>query len=149
MGRATHPGGTEGPPQREYERLQFIQGQIRELEAERVEAICRSASPELEMVGQLLRLKGIGLNGAWVNTMEFFVWRDFHNGKEVGGSAGLNPPTPYQSREGSRERGMSKAGNRRCGRWRSRSAVSHRRAAGSRGTNGGGWLRYQPESELT
>ena len=63
------------------------------------------------MVRQLLRLRGIGLNGAWVNTMEFFAWRDFHNGKEVGGSAGLTP-TPYQSGDSSRERGMSKAGNR-------------------------------------
>jgi transposase len=85
-------------------RLQFIQGQIRELEAQRVEAIRRSADPEVEMVRQLLRLKGIGLNSAWVNTMEFFAWRDFHNGKEVGGLAGLTP-TPYQSGESSRERG--------------------------------------------
>ena len=71
--------------EREYMRLQFIQGQIHELEAQRVEAIRRSADPEVEKVRQLLRLKGIGVNSAWVNTMEFFAWRDFHNGKEVGG----------------------------------------------------------------
>lgn len=120
--------------EREYMRLQFIQGQIRELEAQRVEAIRRSADPEVEMVRQLLRLKGIGLNSAWVNTMEFFAWRDFHNGKEVGGLAGLTP-TPYQSGESSRERGMSKAGNR------------HVRALAIE--IAWGWLRYQPESELS
>jgi transposase len=86
---------------REYMRLQFIQGQIHELEAQRVEAIRRSADPEVEMVRQLLRLKGIGVNSAWVNTMEFFGWREFRNGKEVGGLAGL-APTPYQSGESSR-----------------------------------------------
>jgi transposase len=89
---------------REYERLQFIQEQIHELEAKRVEAIRRSADPEVEMVRKLLRLKGIGLNSAWVDTMEFFAWRDFHNRKEVGGLAGLTP-TPYQSGGSSRERG--------------------------------------------
>ena len=120
--------------EREYDRLQFIQGQIHELEARRVEAIRRSKSPEVEKVRQLLRLKGIGLNSAWVNTMEFFAWRDFHNGKEVGGLAGLTP-TPYQSGDSSRERGMSKAGNR------------HVRALAIE--IAWGWLRYQPESELS
>jgi transposase len=115
-------------------RLQFIQGQIHELEAQRVEAIRRSADPEVEMVRQLLRLKGIGVNSAWVNTMEFFGWREFRNGKEVGGLAGL-APTPYQSGESSRERGMSKAGNR------------HVRALAIE--IAWGWLRYQPESELS
>jgi len=128
------PEGLKARLEKEYERLQFIQGQIRELEAQRVEAIRRSADPEVEMVRQLLRLKGIGLNSAWVDTMEFFAWRDFHNGKEVGGLAGLTP-TPYQSGDSSRERGMSKAGNR------------HVRALAIE--IAWGWLRYQPESELS
>jgi transposase len=98
------PEGLKARLQKEFERLQFIQGQIHELEAERVEAIRRSESPEVEMVRRLLRLKGIGLNSAWVDTMEFFAWRDFHNRKEVGGLAGLTP-TPYQSGDSSRERG--------------------------------------------
>jgi len=90
--------------EREYERLQFIQEQIRELEAQRVEAIRRSVDPEVEKVRQLLRLKGIGLNSAWVDTMEFFAWREFRNGKEVGALAGLTP-TLHQSGDSSRERG--------------------------------------------
>jgi len=98
------PEGLKARLEREYERLQFIQGQVRELEAQRVEAIRRSVDPEVEKVRQLLRLKGIGLNSAWMNTMEFFSWREFRNGKEVGGLAGLTP-TPYQSGDSSRERG--------------------------------------------
>jgi transposase len=128
------PEGLKARLQKEFERLQFIQGQIHELEAERVEAIRRSESPEVEMVRQLLRLRGIGLNSAWVDTMEFFAWRDFRNGKEVGGLAGLTP-TPYQSGDSSRERGMSKAGNR------------HVRALAIE--IAWGWLRYQPDSELS
>jgi len=128
------PEGLRARLEREYERLQFIQGQLHELQAERVEAIRRSEKPEVEKVRQLLRLKGIGLNSAWVNTMEFFAWRDFHNGKEVGGLAGLTP-TSYQSGDSSRERGMSKAGNR------------HVRALAIE--IAWGWLRYQPESELS
>jgi transposase len=128
------PEGLKARLEGEYERWQFIQGQIRELEDQRVEAIRRSTAPQVEMVRQLLRLKGIGLNSAWVNTMEFFAWRDFHNGKEVGGLAGLTP-TPYQSGDSSRERGMSKAGNR------------HVRALAIE--IAWGWLRYQPGSELS
>jgi transposase len=128
------PEGLKARLKREYERLQFIQGQIHELEAQRVEAIRRSDKPEVEKVRKLLQLKGIGLNGAWVNTMEFFAWRDFRNGKEVGSLAGL-APTPYQSGENSRERGVSKAGNRQV------RALAIELAWG--------WLRYQPESELS
>jgi transposase len=45
--------------------------------------------------------------------MEFFSWRGFRNRRELelGSLAGLTP-TPYQSGENSRERGISKAGNR-------------------------------------
>jgi transposase len=126
--------GLKARLEREYERLQFVQGQIHKLEVQRVAAIRRSTDPEMEKVRGLLRLKGIGLNGAWVNTMEFFAWRDFRNGKEVGGLAGLTP-TLYQSGDSSRERGMSKAGNR------------HVRALAIE--IAWGWLRYQPESELS
>lgn len=103
------PEGLKARLEGEYERWQSIQGQIHELEARRIEAIRRSESHEVAKVRQLLLLKGIGLNSAWVNTMEFFAWRDFHNGKEVGGLAGLTP-IPYQSGESSRERGMTKRG---------------------------------------
>jgi transposase len=141
--------GLKARLQKEYERLQFIQGQIHELEAERVEAIRHSDSPEVEKVRQLLRLKGIGLNSAWVDTMEFFAWRDFRNRKEVGGLAGLTP-TPYQSGDSSRERGVSKAGNRHVRALAIE--IACRLAPACRGFSRHerwGWLRYQPESELS
>jgi transposase len=86
------------------------------------------------MARQLLRLKGIGLNSAWLYVMEFFSWREFRKGKEVGALAGLTP-TPHESGMMSREKGMSKSGNR------------HIRAMAIE--IAWGWLRYQPESELT
>lgn len=119
---------------REYERLQLVEMQIKELERERVEAIRHSSRPEVEQVRNLLHLNGIGLNSAWLFTMEFFAWRKFRNRKEVGALAGLTP-TPSQSGGSYREQGISKAGNRYI------RAMAIEIAWG--------WLRYQPESELT
>ena len=72
------------------------------------------------LVRRLLRVRGIGVNSAWLYVMEFFGWRQFRNRREVGGLAGLTP-TPYQSGELSREQGIGKAGNATFGPWRSRS----------------------------
>ena len=66
--------------------------------------------------------------------MEFFAWRGFRNGREIGALSGL-AGTPYQSGESARELGISKAGNAYVRTlaielaWR--------------------WLRYQPESEIS
>src|SRR5439155_1711193 len=65
----------------------------------------------IDKVRQLLRLRAVGPTGAWVYVNEFFGWRRFRNRKEVGAAAGLTP-TPYQSGDGSREQGISKAGSR-------------------------------------
>jgi len=119
---------------REYERMKLAGRQIKELEMERIEAIRHSEEPSVDMVRQLLQLKGIGLNSAWLYTMEFFSWRKFKNRKEVGALAGLTP-TPHESGSRSRERGMSKAGNRHI--------------RGMAVEIAWGWLRYQPDSELT
>jgi transposase len=120
--------------QREYERLQLVQKHIKELELERVEAIRHSEEESVETVRNLLRLNGIGLNASWLFAMEFFNWRKFNNRKEVGGLSGL-VPMPHQSGGSYREQGISKAGNR------------HIRAVAIE--IAWGWLRYQPESELT
>ena len=119
---------------REYERLEFVGKQIKELERQRVQEIRQSADPKVEQVGRLMRLNGIGVNSSWQFIMEFFGWREFRSGKEVGGLSGL-APTPYQSGSSYREQGMSKAGNR------------HVRAMAVE--IAWGWLGYQPESELT
>ena len=119
---------------REHRRLQLVQEQIKELEQERVNAIRHSESTSVKTVRDLLRLRGIGLNASWLFGMEFFSWRKFNNRKEVGSLSGL-VPMPHQSGDSYRERGISKAGNR------------HIRAMAIE--IAWGWLRYQPESELT
>jgi transposase len=119
---------------REYERLEFVGKQIKQLERQRVQEIRQSADPKVEQVRALMRLNGIGVNSSWQFIMECFGWREFRSGKEVGGLSGL-APTPYQSGSSYREQGMSKAGNR------------HVRAMAVE--IAWGWLGYQPESELT
>ena len=132
------PAGLRARLGREFERLQFVVQQIRELERERVEALRHSTRPEVEKARDLLRVKGIGINGASLYTMELFAWREFHNRRELGALAGLTP-TPHQSGDVSRELGISlrllgsKSGNR------------HIRAMAVE--LAWGWLRYQPDSK--
>jgi transposase len=120
--------------QREWEHTQSLQGQVRDLERERQQAIAHGHGRTVEKVRQLLRLRAIGPNGAWVYVNEFFGWRQFRNRKEVGAAAGLTP-TPYQSGDESREQGISKAGSRHI------RAVAIEMAWC--------WLRHQPRSRLS
>jgi transposase len=119
---------------REFQRWQLIDRQLRELEAERMARIRDDQTPHVEKVRRLLNLKGIGDNGAWLLVYEFFAWRAIKNRRELGSLAGLTP-TPYSSGESRREQGISKAGNRRV-RWMMTELAW-------------GWLRYQPQSELS
>jgi transposase len=118
----------------EYERFWLVQQQVKALEVERRETIRHSTQPEMEQVRQLLHLRGIGINAAWLYVMEFFSWRAFRNRREVGALAGLTP-MPHQSGEEDHELGISKVGNR------------HIRAMAIE--IAWGWLRYQPNSELS
>jgi transposase len=128
------PLGLQSRLQREFAGFQFVDGQIKALEAERRELLRTSEEPSVEQVRRLLRLRGIGENSAWLFVMEFFAWREFRTRRQVGGLAGLTP-TPYQSSEQSREQGISKAGNSPV-----RSIAIE---------IAWGWLRHQPDSELT
>jgi transposase len=128
------PSGLQSRLQREFAGFQFVDGQIKALEAERRELLRTSQEPSVEQVRRLLRLRGIGENSAWLFVMEFFAWREFRTRRQVGGLAGLTP-TPYQSSEQSREQGISKAGNSPV-----RSIAIE---------IAWGWLRHQPDSELT
>ena len=119
---------------REFQRWQLIDRQIHELEAERMAKIRDDKTPHVEKVRRLLNLKGIGDNGAWLLVFEFFAWRVIKNRRELASLAGLTP-TPYASGESRREQGISKAGNRRV-----RFMITEL---------AWGWLRYQPESELS
>ena len=128
------PPGLRRRVLRVYAHHQFLSEQIAEVEAERRAQLQTSSDASMEQVRQLMLLKGIGINGAWLLVMEFFAWRAFKNRREVGGLAGLTP-TPYQSGESAREQGITKSGNRHV-RW-----ITTQLAWG--------WVRFQPDSALS
>jgi transposase len=128
------PPALKGRILREFERLQLVARQIRELEAHRAREIREDPSPQGEQIRRLMNLKGIGSNGAWLLVREFFSWRQIRNRRELASLAGLTP-TPYNSGESQHEQGISKAGNRLV-RWMMVQLAW-------------GWLRYQPKSKLS
>jgi transposase len=128
------PAGLRARLAREWERVQFYTGLIERLEAERRELLRHATDPAIEKARQLNLLRGIGVNSAWLYGMELFGWRELRNRREVGAIVGLTP-TPNESGQQQRERGVSKAGNR------------HVRAMAIE--IAWGWLRFQPNSELS
>jgi len=120
--------------QREYQRWLLANEQIGQLEAHRRTLLKTSQQSCVEQVRQLMRLKGVGINTAWLFVMEFFSWRNFRNRREVGACAGLTN-APFQSGETSRDQGIEKAGNKFIRSIAIEVAWS--------------WLRYQPDSELS
>lgn len=128
------PAGVRARLAREWAKVALYTAQIRQLEGERAALLQTGTAPAVELVRRLLRVRGIGVNSAWLYVMEFFGWRQFRNRREVGGLSGLTP-TPYQSGESSREQGIGKAGNRYI------RAMAIEIAWG--------WLRFQPESALS
>jgi transposase len=128
------PAGLRQRILREFERWQLVGRQIHELETQRTRELREAPSSQEEQMLLLLNLKGIGENSAWLLVREFFGWRRIRNRRELASLAGLTP-TPYDSGEIRREQGISKAGNRRV-RWMMIELSW-------------GWLRYQPESELS
>ena len=119
---------------REYERLATAQNQLRAVERQRAKLVKEGQSERLEKVRMLQTLRGIGMNGSWVLTMEFFGWRTFNNRKQVGGAAGLTG-TPFKSGSSNHDQGISKAGNPRVRRMMVELAWC--------------WLRFQPDSALS
>ena len=118
----------------------YYSERIRILESERRDML----SQELRQPGtqgqavakaaQLYSLRGVGINTSWLYSMEFFSWRTFRNTKEVGSLAGLTP-TPKDSGKRFREQGIGKDGSRHI--------------RGSAIELAWGWLRFQPESDLS
>jgi transposase len=119
---------------REYERTSALEQQIDELNAEREKAIREGQGEALDQVRQLLSLRGIGPNSAWLFVMELFGWRKFQNRRELGAIAGLTP-MPFQSGGRFQEQGIGKSGNPDI------RAMAIEIAWG--------WLRYQPKSQLS
>ena len=120
--------------EREFTRWLFTHDQVLALQKERRDRTKDETNRSLDKVRALYALKGIGLGAAWTWGLEFFTWRNFRNGKEVGALSGL-APTPYQSGDSQHELGISRAGNR----WVRGLAIEI----------AWGWLRHQPDSALT
>jgi len=122
--------------EREIERLEIVQRQLRSIKHEMEAELQAAAEPgsALAMMQRLVSLRGIGTQEAWIMVVELFAWRGFRNRREVGGCTGLTP-TLYQSGNSSHEQGIDKAGNV----WLRRVAIQ---LAWS-------WVRWQPHSELT
>lgn len=128
---------------REFERLQLVVRQMRQLEQQRA-ALYRKAMRAqetdvlptwLRMADQLRDLCGIGDHASMTLGTELFGWRDFQNRRQVAAVSGLTP-SPWQSGSSvNDEQGISKAGRSplRCLlieiAW--------------------GWIRFQPDSPLT
>lgn len=121
--------------EREWARYEQVNAQIKVLEAQQQARVAACAGEEdLVQIERLLKLRGIGWQGAWPLVMELFAWRRFNNRRELGALVGLTG-TPYSSGEDERDQGISKAGNKRLRRLLIELAWS--------------WLRYQPDSALS
>jgi transposase len=119
---------------REHRRWQLVDRQIKDLTNERARRIRTAKDKRVDQVRQLLRLRAIGPNSAWLYVMEFFGWRRVRNRKQLAALAGLTP-TPHQSGDSDHEQGISKAGNRRLRTMAVEIAWC--------------WLQYQPGSALS
>ena len=113
-------------------RLVMTLEMIRELEAEREQALQTQDDMASRMIRALCRIRGIGDNFAAVLTREVF-YRPFQNRRQIASYLGLTP-TPFQSGGMDRDRRISRAGNARARKTLIQLAWL--------------WLRYQPDSSL-
>jgi transposase len=107
---------------------------IQRIERERKALLRANESAATEKVWRLLAIRGVGIETAWCYGMELFGWREFRNRKQLGSIAGLTP-TPHDSGGQEREKGIGKDGIR----WVRGMAIEL----------AWGWLRFQPQSELS
>ena len=128
------PAELRGRIARELERWRLVDGQLGELGNRQRRDVRDDDIAHIDQVRRLLDLKGVGPVTAWTLVREIFGWRRIKNRRELASLAGLDP-TPYQSGESYRERGISKAGNRRV-RWTMVELAWM-------------WLRHQPNSALS
>lgn len=123
---------------REWHAREQLGKRIRSLEDRQRALLASAADPALErplcQIRQLMTLKGIGLQSAWLFTFEIFAWRQIQNRRELAAICGFTP-TPFQSGDESHEQGISKAGHAAI------RAMAIQIAWG--------WLRFQPASALT
>ncbi|HEY0409029.1 MAG TPA: IS110 family transposase, partial [Candidatus Dormibacteraeota bacterium] len=127
------PARLKAELRREVERLELLQRQIAEVEAERDAAVEPGPGVEPSPVALLAGLEAIGPQTAAVLHHEG-LYRTFANRREVAAYAGL-APTPWRSGKVAREQGISKAGNPRL-----RHAMVELAWL---------WVRHQPDSALS
>jgi transposase len=113
-------------------RLSLTLELIREVEAEREQALERQEDSGGQIVKALCKLRGIGDNFSAVLAREVF-YRTFENRRQIASYLGL-APTPFQSGGMDRDRRINRAGNGRARKTLIQLAWL--------------WLRYQPESGL-
>jgi transposase len=113
-------------------RLVMTLDMIREVEAERQQAVEAQDDTASRTIKALCKLRGIGDNFAAVLTREVF-YRSFENRRQIASYLGL-APTPFQSGGMDRDRRINRAGNSRARKTLIQLAWL--------------WLRYQPESGL-
>jgi len=128
------PADLKSELEREYERYELTNKQIKHLEQLQIKRAEADNIPAMQNIQQLRSLKGVGWQSSWILTMEFFNWRQFKNAKQLGACAGLTP-TPYDSGDSTREQGISKAGNKRIRKLMIELSWL--------------WLRHQPDSQLS
>ena len=117
---------------REIERLAQVQAQIVDIEHERDHPATSCVATERKR-HDLMRLKGLGPALSSTLTREVY-YRQFANRRQVASYIGL-APSAYDSGDGRRSQGISKAGNRLA-------RVAMVEAAWL-------WLRHQPDSALS
>lgn len=127
------PPALHGRLIREWERIERVDEQRKELRQERKAILEHWQSKEADQIRRLASLRGIGVGSAWLFVMEMFAWRELKNRRQVGALAGL-APTPFASGDLQREQGISKAGNK----------LVRRRIVELAWC----WLHYQPQSTL-
>ncbi len=128
------PAGLKAEITRELKRFELVDQQVKELESQQKARSSTEDTKVIRIINQLCLLKGVSWQSSWGLSTEFFSWRAFKNGKQVGACAGLTP-TPYDSGDSTREQGISKAGNKRIRKLMVELSWL--------------WLRYQPKSKLS
>jgi transposase len=125
---------------REFERMALATEQIRRLQMQQATMIRQAnkepegCSPAAMIAGRLCSLSGIGPVTSWTLSTEIFSWRDISNRRQLAALVGL-VPTPHSSGDDEREQGISKSGRAELRDFMIEIAW--------------GWLRFQPDSELT
>jgi transposase len=117
---------------RAHERLTLLTEHVTVIDRAQAAAVRRTTPTSA--LARLVRLRGVATTGASVLLAEGLEWRAFQNRRQIGGLLGF-APAKYDSGDSSRDRGITRAGNRRL------QAVMTELAWG--------WVHWQPHSALT